>query len=72
MLNMEWNEFLEILKEHEVVRVTEVQEDTGYVRIEVPHTIPMEIDEIIRQNDILVQKKSRRVFEVNAGDLQRS
>lgn len=49
-----------------------MQEDTGYVKIEVPHTIPMEIDEIITQNDILVQKKSRRVFEINAGDLQRS
>lgn len=69
---MEWREFLEILKEHEIVSVTEVQEDTGYIKIEVPHTIPMEIDEIIRQNDILVQKKSRRVFEINAGDLQRS
>lgn len=72
MINMEWKEFLTVLQEHEHVSVSEVQEGTGYVRIEVPHTIPVDVDEIIRENDIIVQRKSQIVFEINAGNLQTS
>lgn len=62
-------DFQDILDEYDYeVHIKEIDEETGLFIIEVPHKIPKEIDDFIRENNYEVRRKTSTVFEVSVED----